>query len=173
MQESQENKNDFLSDQSNSGDNKLIPKLSESKFDGVRINKYTPWILVTLVIVVALGAAFWQYRKVSSLNKELADLKQNPQQINEDITKTVVEKVGKLIILPEGEQPTLATVTDPSKLQNQPFFSKAQLGDRVLIYSVAKKAILYDEKNNKIREVAPINTNNNIDGSNGTTQQSP
>jgi hypothetical protein len=61
------------------------------------------------------------------------------------------------MVLPENEQPTIATVTDPSKLSGQSFFAHAKVGDRVLLYAAAKKAILYDPNINKIIEVAPIN----------------
>lgn len=73
-----------------------------------------------------------------------------------DLDKTIAE-VGRLMVLPTDEIPTLATVSDPEKLKDQPFFAKAQKGDKVLVYSNAKKAILYSPSQNKIIEVAPIN----------------
>ena len=54
----------------------------------------------------------------------------------------------------------MATVSDLEKLKDQPFFAKAKIGDKVLIYTDAKKAILYDPVNDKIVEVAPINIGN-------------
>ncbi len=72
----------------------------------------------------------------------------------------VIKKVSKLMILPEDETPTLATVTDPKKLEGQPFFAKAQAGDKILIYSNIKKVILYSPSMNKIIEVGGINLNN-------------
>jgi uncharacterized protein involved in exopolysaccharide biosynthesis len=38
----------------------------------------------------------------------------------------LVEKVGKHMFLPAGEIPSLATVTDPEKLQAQNFFADAK-----------------------------------------------
>jgi|SRR3989344_6319278 len=69
----------------------------------------------------------------------------------------LVEKIGILIELPAGEEPTIATVTDKTKLSDQAFFAPAQNGDVVLIYTDAKKAYLYRPSTNKILDVAPVN----------------
>ena len=80
---------------------------------------------------------------------------------NSDITRSEAEeliaKVSKLIVLPEGELPTIATVSDPEKVKSQPFFARAKKGDKVLIFANARRAILYDPVADKIVEVAPIN----------------
>ena len=56
------------------------------------------------------------------------------------------------------KQDPQATVSDPSALAGQSFFTSAQKGDKVLIYSQAKEAILYSVSMNKIINVAPLNT---------------
>ena len=71
--------------------------------------------------------------------------------------KDLIEKIGKLILLPSGEQPTIATVSDKSQLSTQPFFANALDGDKVLVYANAKKAILYRPSTNQVIEVAPVN----------------
>lgn len=71
----------------------------------------------------------------------------------------LVAQVGKLISLPSDEKPTVATVTDASKVKDQPFFTKAQNGDKVLIYQKAQKAILYRPSGNIIVEVGAVNIN--------------
>jgi hypothetical protein len=65
----------------------------------------------------------------------------------------ILEKVGKLIDIP-NETPTVATVSDVTKLTGQEFFAKAQNGDKVIIFPKAQKAILYRPGTNKIIEVA-------------------
>lgn len=82
---------------------------------------------------------------------------QNPTLAAQDEVKQIVEKVGKLIELPADEAPTVATVSDKEKLKEQVFFSKSKNGDKVLIFTQARKAILYRPDTNKIIEVAPIN----------------
>lgn len=69
--------------------------------------------------------------------------------------------ISRLIILPENEQPTLATVSDASKLKDQPFFANAKTGDKVLIYANSKKAILYNPETDKIVEVSSLNLSTN------------
>src|SRR3989344_8203323 len=115
------------------------------------LNKLTTILIA--VVVVAFGSAYYFYSEYSAL-------KQNPNKLVQEETSKLVAQVGKLIVLPDGETPTVATVSDPEKLQSQPFFAKAKKGDRVLIYTNNKKAILYDVENHKIVEVAPINIGN-------------
>lgn len=108
------------------------------------------FIALFVLLVAFAGVAVYFYR-------QFAELKANPQKtVQEEITK-IIKKVGKLMVLPEGETPTIATVTDPERLADQPFFAKAKVGDKVLIYTNAKKVILYDPVGNIIVEVAPLN----------------
>ena len=87
-------------------------------------------------------------------------MRQNPARAAEEELRQIIARVGQLLVLPEGEIPTLATVTDPEKLKDQSFFVHAKIGDKVLIYTNAKKAILYSPAANKIVEVAPLNIGN-------------
>ena len=74
----------------------------------------------------------------------------------EEEVKSLVVNVSKLIVLPTDELPTVATVTDPEKLVGQPFFVNAKIGDKLLIYTGARKAVLYRPDANLIIEVAPL-----------------
>ncbi len=103
-----------------------------------------------LFAVISVVAAVYLY-------KQNVELRRNSQAVTESEIKDLIAKVGKLIILPSGEQPTIATVADPDKLKNQSFFANASKDDKVLIYTNARKAILYSPSQNKIIEVAPIN----------------
>lgn len=108
------------------------------------------WLPVVIVVLLGIGAGgyyYLQYQKAQSVDSLLAA--QNEQ-------KKLIERVGRLIALPQGEQPTIATVSDIEKLKGQPFFASAKNGDKVLIYNNAKKAILYDPIADKIVEVGPV-----------------
>ncbi len=113
----------------------------------VRMNKKS--IILGVLIVVVAGMAFSLYRKSIALRAD-------PQLVAQNELATLVARVGKLILLPEGETPVLATVEDPAKLKDQAFFAKAKVGDKVLLYQKMKKAYLYDPEANRIMEVAPI-----------------
>lgn len=109
------------------------------------VNKF----FVALVLVFA-GATAYFYTQYSNL-------KQNPAAEAQEEVAKLVAQISKLMVLPDGEQPTVATVTDIDKLKDQPFFANAKNGNKVLIYTGAKKAILFDPITQKIIEVAPIN----------------
>jgi len=114
------------------------------------MNKIYLLIFSAVVVVLVLGGAIYYY-----LAKE-SNLTVSTSSSEQEIAALIL-KVGELIILPEGESPTVATVTNPELLRNQPFFANAKNGDKVLIYTRARKAILYNPASNKIVEVAPIN----------------
>lgn len=77
--------------------------------------------------------------------------------IIEEEEKALVAEVGRLISLPEGETPVIATVTDQDKLSDQPFFAAAELDDKIIIYQQARKAILYRPSEKRIVEVGTVN----------------
>ena len=114
-------------------------------------------LIVVAIIAVAFGGFYFvKYEKVQ---KEIQTIKTDPsttQKATAAETQKLIGEVGKLMELPK-ETPTIATVTDASKLKSQEFFQNAQNGDKVLIYTAEKKAILYRESLNKIVDVAPVN----------------
>lgn len=108
------------------------------------------WLIGLILLILALLPGYYFYNQYQKAQEQLGQ--------NADAeTASLVKKVGKLIELPISETPTIATVSDKTKLTGQQFFANAQNGDKVLIYSQAKKAILYRPSTNKIIEVAPIN----------------
>ncbi len=106
--------------------------------------------VVAVVVLASLSAAFY-------FHSQFNQLKADPQKAVQAESKDLIARVGNLIVLPEGEEPTIATVTDTELLKSQPFFANAKKGDKVLIYTNARKAILYSPESDKIVEVAPVN----------------
>lgn len=106
-------------------------------------------ILFLLVIIAAIAAGIY-YNK-------LRVLKQDPNKVVEEKIAILVEKVGKIIDLPKGEIPVIATISDTTPLANNPFFANAKIGYEVLMYTASRKAFLYDPSANIIVEVASLN----------------
>lgn len=105
-------------------------------------------VLAVLTIASICAAAFF-YQKYETLHK-------NPQAEASQSEKQLVNQVGKLMTLPSGETPTIATVQDITKLKDQPFFKNAKNDDKLLIYTSSKQAIIYRSSTNKIINVGPI-----------------
>src|SRR5690606_6913224 len=81
-------------------------------------------------------------------------------------TQSLIDRMSKLITLPEANleegEPTLATVLDKEKLQDQEFFKNAENGDKMLIYTKAQKAYLFRPSSGIIINVAPVNLGANL-----------
>ena len=99
-----------------------------------------------LALVVLVGAGLLARAYISS----------QPEREASEETARLVSSVGLLMLLPMDEQPTVATVTNLESLKTQVFFKNARLGDKVLMYTKNRKAILYSPVENKIIEVAPL-----------------
>lgn len=132
------------------------------------MNKYKkPALLLFIFFLIIIAGIF--FLKYQNVQKAVT----SPQVPQLEDTKQLVDEVGKLMVLPK-EVPTIATVTDITKLKNQPFFANAKNGDRVLLYTQAKKAILYRPSIKKIIDVEPINfTSNQIATGSATISRTP
>jgi len=112
-------------------------------------------ISLLILIIVAIAGV---YGSVHFYNKYKA-LTVNPNAEAAKETQRLVGVLGKLMELPQGEVPTIATISDKEKLSGQPFFAQAENGDILFAYTSAMKAILYRPSTNKIVNFAPISIN--------------
>lgn len=114
------------------------------------LNKIWMKIIVGVIVAGILtgGIFYYQYRMAlkNTADKEISQL---------------LARVSKLIILPH-EIPTVATVTDMTKLESQKFFKNSLNGDKVLIYPLAFKAVLYRPSKNIIVEVASVQSGDTV-----------
>lgn len=107
-------------------------------------------IVLAILVVIFAGSSYYFFAKYQTL-------RENPNAITQEEIDTLLAEVGELILLPQDEVPTIATVADPEALKDQAFFANAQKDDRVLIYAGAQKAILYSPARKQVIEVAPVN----------------
>jgi hypothetical protein len=115
------------------------------KRTGLGKNKRTGVVIIALIIIpVAVGLLAREQQIRNSVGGDV---------LAEQRTLDVIEKLGELMEIP-NEDPTIATVSDVTQLQDQQFFEKAQNGDVVVIFPNAQKAILYRPSTNKIIEIA-------------------
>lgn len=107
-------------------------------------------VVLVLLLLAGLGAGGWYFYTYRMNPKSVA-------QKNQEEAKALAQEVGRYMLLPADELPTIATVTDVSKLSGQDFFKFAQNGDKVLIFTKAKMAILYSPRVHKVLNVGPVN----------------
>jgi hypothetical protein len=158
---------DIMNEETNMDTPEVSPEKKKRWLKRINRRKFLVFIIAVLLIVGWAGT-FYYYNQNRALTK-------NPNATAQKELADLVSKVNKLMILPTGETPDFATITDPTKLTKEPFFQNAMVGDKVLIYYTAKLAILYRPSVNKIVEVAPLVTQNNptAPAGNAQTQTSP
>ena len=108
------------------------------------------WLPLIIVIVLALiaGAFLFGRHSVYQAHPELTGAEQ---------ATAVLTKVSKLIELPQGEAPQMATIEDAESVKTvQPFLANAQNGDILIVYSSAQIALLYRPSENKLIAVGPV-----------------
>lgn len=111
-------------------------------------------IITAFILVIAgIAGTYYFYNKYNNTKALLS----NPSAINKAESEALLEKLKKLMVLPD-EEPSIATILDINKLKDQPFFTNAENGDKVIIYTKAQIAILYSPGKNLIVNVAPVST---------------
>ncbi|PIZ94925.1 MAG: hypothetical protein COX80_05440 [Candidatus Magasanikbacteria bacterium CG_4_10_14_0_2_um_filter_33_14] len=130
--------------------------------ESVRVHKVRKsngknFVIFLLIIFMLAGmfGSYYFYNKYSQLKKD-------PDITSQKELDTTLKSVGKLMLLPSDEAPTMATVLDKSKLQDQAFFSGVEDNDKLLIFPKASQAIIYRPSTNKIIKVGPIFINDEI-----------
>jgi heme/copper-type cytochrome/quinol oxidase subunit 2 len=110
-------------------------------------------LIISMIAVVIVGAlattTFLLYRQVQ-------DLRDDPSKVVTEQADQLKNKVAKIMQLPD-ETPAVITIKDVDKLKSQEdFFKDANNGDKILVFSVARKAVIYRESDNKVINAGPI-----------------
>jgi hypothetical protein len=116
-------------------------------------NRFTV-LVIGLIIGLVVGYVVLGMYRVSPQISATTAAQQAEQQ---KLMAQYVASVGKLMILPKGEDPVIATITDAKALaKDQIFYSNAQNGDIVMVYQKAMQAIIYSPSRNVIVNVGPV-----------------
>ena len=113
---------------------------------------------LTIIVMLALagtGYMYYQYQKTTSELKKIKT-QTGSSSAKDDEVKKIVAEIAKLIRLPENDTPSIATITDVSKLKEQPPFKDAKNGDILLVFNSSGKVVLYDPKDKKIVNVTTL-----------------
>lgn len=111
---------------------------------GFIVEKKAPLAVIVIIAFVGYGV----YGKYF----DLTDAERAQKELS-----MAVAAVGELMILPEGDEPVLANVTDAEALiKQQAFFAGAMDGDQLLLFPKNMKAVIYSPSRNKIINAGPI-----------------
>lgn len=108
---------------------------------GLRINGRL-LVVLTLFIVLVAGSWYWHVTHAEDTAGANARL---------------IAEIGKHAVLPQGETPTISTVVDTTKV-NQDFLKNAKKGDKVLLYFQSSQAIVYRPSTGQVVNMGPLQT---------------
>lgn len=153
---------------------------------GLHITHKTVLGFFILLIVTSLfGVLIMNYLKIEGTNAELAKkiseystkpvsaiVTPVPGQVSdtslipvdEAEVQALLDKVQSMVVVPEDEAPTLATVVEVTELRKQPFFKNAVIDDKLFVYQQSRLAILFRPSVEKLVNMATL-----FDGSTGAT----
>lgn len=126
-----------------------VPADAPREATSIRTKRMKPSPAVSVMgflLFLALGAAGYFYYQYTH-TAQIAEARE---------IKELATKIGAVIALPEQEIPTLATVTNKDKLDSQPFFQKAENGDKILIYTTAGQVVLYRPATGKVIDMTTV-----------------
>lgn len=129
-------------------------KPTGKKFSGwrTRLTRRNIKLVLAVLGVLAVGILVWQYLEAKSELNRYTD----PVKAVEKESKDLVSQVGQVMVLPQGEQPVPAEVSDESRFANNPAFEGVKNGDKLLIYQEKRKVIIYRPSTNQIVNVITV-----------------
>lgn len=135
--------------------NESLIKLQKTQIFQVKLLILTGFTIFIAGLILIYFSQIWIKDKTSleEITKKYNTLLESSSTTDE--STQLMEEVGKIIILPD-EKPSIITVLDKEALSDQDFFKNAENGDKVLVFTENKKAILYRPSTKVIIEVAPL-----------------
>lgn len=117
---------------------------SQPKRKKEKSNKKLIALIASIIVVVGLVAVIvFQQITINSKTTE------------EEEARNIQNQLSKLMILPK-EEALVSEIKNVNEIKDQAFFSKAENGDKVLIFVQDAKIVIYRDCDNKIVNVGPI-----------------
>lgn len=114
----------------------------------MKIKRALSIIVFAVLLVASAATSFYWYKKYQTVLHL-------PESGSKDEAAILIKKISSFMELPQ-ETPSVVTITDRDKLQNQEFFQKAQNGDKILIFQNTRRIILYRPDTGRVIDVAPL-----------------
>ncbi len=118
-------------------------------------SKLVPVLVIVLLILVVFVDARRRAaeKKLEQLTVQLSQSGNTEE--NKAKAAAIVNEVRKLIDIPQGVEPTVATIVDVEALKEKnAFYAKAENGDYLIV--TPTRAILYSQKRKMIIDVVPV-----------------
>lgn len=130
--------------------------------------------LIVVLLVLALAGIGFLLKKYNDTRQEVQKLStvQGQQELNQTQTNQLLGEMRAIIVLPSGEDPVVATITDINQLKDKDFYKDAENGDRVVVFPNAKKAYIYRPSTKTIINVGAFQVDTNAQADTGQTQTS-
>lgn len=132
----------------------MIKKIENLKITDKKMLLYGAVIILFLGL---LGGLIWSLASYQNIKKQVVRLSspEGQAELAQQETNILLTKIGQLIILPQGQDPFIATIQDAATLaEKQAFYKDAQNGDKLIVYS--DKAFIYREQDNRLVNVGPV-----------------
>ncbi len=124
---------------------------SKEKKDKGKGGEILKIVLIVVIILAVIFVILWQTGYWDVFKTAYQTQKQKAAD------EKVLNELKEIMELPDDIMPIMAVINDPDLLREQQpeFFKNAKAGDRLIIYP--DKAIIYNAKEGKIRNVGPVN----------------
>ncbi len=130
---------------------------------------YRVYVIALVGLAILAGGGYFGWMKYNEMYNSPAAQEQAAAAEAEAEKKVVLEKLSKLMVLPEGD-PVLFKVSDQEQMRKQQAFFKDTMNDDVLlVFQESSKAVIYRPSTNMVVNVGPINFDQNQTATNNST----
>lgn len=135
------------------------------------VTPYRIYLISVIGVAVLIGGGYFGWTKYQEMYNSPAAQEQAAVEAAEKEKKEVLDKLSKLMVLPEGD-PVLFKVSDKDQMrQQQAFFKDTENEDILLVFQQSSKAVIFRPSTNVIVNVGPINFDQTAD--NAASQSTP